>query len=715
MPRLALAAAVAAALAASLTATPVHAQDTGTGTDGTQATDLDRVVVSASTSRVPDSDAALPNTITIIDGEELQRQLAVTQDLSQVLANVIPAFSPPRQKMTSSGESLRGRQPLYMVDGVPQSTPLRDGARDAHTIDPAMIERIEVIHGANALQGIGASGGIINIITKRAPRKDGEVFHDVMVGASTALPTQDDGAGYRASYLLGTRQGAFDFVGGLSYAQEGLYYDADGQPIAPEPVQGDLMDANSHNLFAKGGWAIDDQRRLQLSATHYRLEGEGHYAVVEGDYALGTPATAEPGDQPLAPPQNKSSSASLDYTDRDLAGGHFQAQVFWTDFSARYGSNAYTDFFNTGGTDIWWDQSQIEGEKLGGKFTWSRGYVADLPLRLTFGLDVIRDTTEQRQLASDLGWVPPTTYQAISPLVQAEYRIGPVLLSGGLRHERAKLEVDDFVTLPQYGTQSVEGGSPEFSETLPNFGAVWEITPALKLYASYAEGYSVADIGRVLRAVDEPGQSVDTLVSLTPVIADNREVGLDYDDGRWLVHLAAYRSDSDYGARLAFNTATGSYEVKREATEIEGFEGNVGLQLTDATRVGLAYAEADGHYDSNADGRLDSDLPGANISPDRVTAYWQQDWLPNLSTRLQASQAMDREFETRGVVDSEFEGYTTVDLMANIGLPVGHLAVGIENLFDRQYIHYSSQVRPSDEDYFAGRGRVLSASWSHRF
>lgn len=72
------------------------------------------------------------------------------------------------------------------------------------TIDPAMIERIEVIHGANALQGLGASGGIINIITKRAPRKDGETFHDVSVSASVAVPREDDSAGYKAAYVFGT-------------------------------------------------------------------------------------------------------------------------------------------------------------------------------------------------------------------------------------------------------------------------------------------------------------------------------------------------------------------------------------------------------------------------------------------------------------------------------------------------------------------------------
>ncbi|HET8819715.1 MAG TPA: TonB-dependent receptor, partial [Xanthomonadaceae bacterium] len=660
-------------------------------------------------------DAALPNTITIIDQQDLREQLAMTRDLSQVLANLIPAFSPSRQKMSSFGESLRGRQPLYMVDGVPQSTPLRDGSRDAHTIDPAMIERIEVIHGANALQGLGASGGIINIITKRAPRRDGESFQEVSLGASTAVPGGDDAAGYRGSYLFGTHQGAFDFVGGASYAQEGLYYDGEGNAIAVDPVQGDLMDAHSHNLFAKAGWALDDQRRLQLTANKFRLTGEGHYAVVVGDFEQGIPATAVPGDQPLAPPRNDSTSVSLDYTDRDLAGGTLQAQVFWTDFAARYGSFAYVDFFNTGSTETWYDQTQINAEKEGGKFTWTRGYLFDLPLRLSLGLDLIRDTTDQRYVASDIGYVPPTTYQAISPLVQAQYEIGPVMLSGGLRYERAELEVDDFVTIPRMGSQHVEGGNPSFSEVLPNFGAVWELTDSLKLYASYAEGYSVADIGRVLRGIDEPGQSVEQLVDLTPVIADNREVGLDYDDGRWLVHLAAYWSDSEFGSRLAFDTATQSYLVKREATEIEGFEGNVALQATDDARLGVAWATADGRYDSNQDNRLDSDLPGVNISPDRVTAFWEQQWTPGIATRLQANHARDRDFESRGAPAGSFEGFTTVDLQAHVDLPVGALSLGIANLFDEQYITYYSQTTPANDDYVAGRGRVFSAAWTHRF
>jgi iron complex outermembrane receptor protein len=663
---------------------------------------------------MPNSDAALPNTITVIDQQQLKQQLALTQDISQVLANLIPAFSPSRQKLSSFGESLRGRQPLYMIDGVPQSTPLRDGSRDAHTIDPSVVERIEVIHGANAMQGLGASGGIINIITKRAPKTDGH-FNEVSLGASTALPTQDDGESYRASYLFGTRQGAFDFVGGAAYSKEGLYYDAEGRPIAVNSVQGDLMDSSATNLFAKAGWNIDERRRLQLMANRYELKGDGDYVSVPGNFATGKPATSRPGTPLLDPPRNLSTSLTLDYTDKSLGGGYFQAQVFWVDFKGRYGSSPWVNFWGNAPGTIWNDQSQNASEKLGGKFSWSRGDIADLPLRVTLGLDVQRDETSQELLVSGLNWVPRTTYTSQSPFVQAEYTLGPVMFSGGLRYEHGELQVDDYVTLPTYGSRLVKGGKPSTDETLPNFGVVWNITDAFKAYASYSEGYTVADIGRVLRAINKPNQSVERLVDLSPVVADNREIGLDYDDGRWLAHVAAYWSDSDLGSLLVYDPVADNYNVSRQKTKINGIEANLAFQINQASRVGVGYAESEGRYDRNLDGRVDTDLEGINISPDRATAFWEQNWTEAFATRLQASHSFDRDFDRLGTTVARFDGYTTVDLQARIGLPVGQLNLGIENLLDEQYITYYSQTTPSNEDYLAGRGRVFNASWSYRF
>ncbi|QWF18198.1 TonB-dependent receptor [Lysobacter capsici] len=682
------------------------------------AKDIDRVTVSASTSRTPNSEAALANTITVIDREQLNQQLAVTQDISQVLANLIPSFSPSRQKLTNGGETLRGRKPLYLVDGVPQSTPLREGGRDGHTVDPAMIERIEVIHGANALQGLGASGGIINIITKRAPRQDGETFQDFSIGASTALPSQSDGTGYRASYLFGTRRGAFDFVGGVSYASEGLYFDGNGDAIAVNDIQGDLMDARTHNFFAKAGWNIDDRRRLQLTANRYELQGNNDYITVNGDIRTGKLATSARGSREGEGARNRSTSLVLDYTDKQLAGGFFNAQLFWVDFKGLYGATDWEDFWRDGRDLHWWDQSQNVSQKTGGKFSWSRDNLFDQRLRVTGGLDWNRDKTYQELVVSQLKWVPQTQYESWSPFVQAEWWVADkVMLTAGVRHERGTLKVGDFTTIPANagGSRFVEGGSPKTRETLPNYGIVFEATDALKFYASYSEGYTVADIGRVLRGITTPNQRVDQLVDLSPVVSDNREIGVDFDNGRWLAHLAAYWSDSDLGSRLAFDRNTQSYFVVRERTEIRGIESNVAFQFSDAGRVGVGYAQANGRYDSDGDDRVDSDLPGINISPDRITAFWDQTWNDTVSTRLQGSRALDRDFDLRGVRVASTDGYTTVDLQARFTLPLGQLNLGVENLFDEQYITYYSQSTPRNDTYVSGRGRVFSASWSHRF
>jgi len=111
----------------------------------------------------------LPAKIDVIEAEAVVTQQSLATNPTELLSNLIPSFSPGRQKLTSSGESFRGRRPLFLVDGVPQSNPLRDGRRDGFTIGMDMIERVEVVFGANAIQGLGATGGIVNYITADPP------------------------------------------------------------------------------------------------------------------------------------------------------------------------------------------------------------------------------------------------------------------------------------------------------------------------------------------------------------------------------------------------------------------------------------------------------------------------------------------------------------------------------------------------------------------
>ena len=136
-------------------------------------------------------------------------QYLIADDPSQALSTYIPGYAPSRQKMSSTGESLRGRQPLILLDGIPQSNPLRAGMREGYFADSFIIERIEVINGASAVQGMGATGGIINYITK-APRANGTT-HGVNLRASTQF--RSDNLDWKTGYSISHKSDAFDFLG----------------------------------------------------------------------------------------------------------------------------------------------------------------------------------------------------------------------------------------------------------------------------------------------------------------------------------------------------------------------------------------------------------------------------------------------------------------------------------------------------------------------
>lgn len=717
IPRLTVLAAVAAALAG-----PAQGQD---ATDSAAAAGasgelmrLDTLQVEA--LRLPPSTSAVPNTVTIIDQQSLENQTVVNDDLSGVLGNLVPNFSPSRQKLTSAGESLRGRSPLYMVDGVPQSNPLRDSARDGHTIDPDLLQRIEVVNGSNAIQGMGAAGGIINLQTRDMAQSD-IWSHRIKLRMTAPDDFDSDGLGYKAVYLGGRTFGDTDLTVGGTYHSRGLYFDGEGRPIGIDTTQGDLADSVSRDLFFKLGYALAPQQRLQFMLNDFRLRGNGDYAAVDGDRASGRPATVEPGSPAGDPAENDVTTATLDYRHDALGGGQLRAQLFYQDFAALFGGGTFATFQDTSiaPAGTLFDQSQNQSRKQGLKLSYSHDDVGVEGLNVSGGMDYLQDETKQVLAQTGREWVPETTFKNWAPFVQLNQQLadGRASLSGGLRYEQARLEVDDFTTIAGAGGVAVQGGSPEFDEVLPNIGLVVDVGADWSLYGSYSEGFTMPDVGRVLRGVSGAGQNVDDLLTLEPVISDNRELGADYDDGALNLHMAYFWSDSDLGSRL--QNVGGIFEVRRERTEIQGFELAAGRTLTHNSRIGALYSHIRGEYDSDGDGDVDTDLGGNNINPDRLNVYveWDEQAVLPLSGRVQLSHFFDRDFEGEAApADQNFDGYSLVDLALAKQTGVGNFQLGVENLFDEQYITYYSQTATNRDDrYFAGRGRTLMLSYENSF
>ncbi len=676
------------------------------------AAEVEEVIVSASRTERPLS--TIPNTVTVIDSAELEQQLSIQDDLSTVLGNLIPGFSPSRQKMTNSGETLRGRKPLYMIDGVPQSNPLRDGGREGNTIDPSVVERVEVLHGANAIHGMGASGGVINLITKKPAA---ELEQNLRV--TTGFQTEDVGesADYGLSYSLSNRFGNADVIAGISLRDMGVAYDGHGDIIGADNTQGDTMDSQSWNGFVKTGYDWDDQR-IELMLNRYEIENKNNWVSVPGDASEGIPSSAVKGEITGAGAKNEVTAISLNYTNEDFLGHKLRVQGFSQDFAATYGAEAVplATFQDPAYGPNLIDQSQNNSEKLGMKLTLVKDQVASLPVNVVYGVDLLQDETWQELIQTGRAWVPPSHYENYAPYLQAEFTgIDKLTLTTGARYEKSTLEVDDFTTLASYGSQFVEGGSPDFSETLYNYGGTYQITSAWRVFANYAEAFSMPDVGRVLRGINRPDQSVESFLDLKPVLTESTEFGVEYKVGDLTAELAYYTSDSEFGERLE-RDADGIYTVQREKTEIDGIEFSTSWAATDLDLFGLRYAQADGRYDSNKDGQVDSDLGGTNISPDRVNLSWDRSWSETVDTRLQGNFLFDRDVKNAsGAVVNEFDGYTTYDLSATIKAFDGTISLAVQNLTDEYYFTYYSQSSPNDIRNFTGVGRSFNLGYNRTF
>ncbi|QIK95635.1 TonB-dependent receptor [Sphingomonas sp. HDW15A] len=699
----------------------VAKSDSQTAADA-KSVDDHAIVITGARTRLPAT--ALPLTVDVLSGEELERQVAVSGSVIDALSARMPSFSPTREKLSGSGETLRGRSPLYAINNVPQSTPIRDGSRDGYTIDPFFIDRVEVIYGSNALQGIGATGGVVNQVTLEAPRQDGWTAQTLVQG------TVQDGLhgsnmGGKIAGAAGYRSGAFDVVAGTAIERRGAFLDGDGNRIGVDGTQGEIQDSDSWSLFGRFGYQISPTARVEVVANRFSLEGNGNYLTVSGNRNTDTPATTVKGDILGDAPSNRAELLSLSFTEEALAGGALTAQLFFSRTRDIFGGGTFATFQDPAidPSGKLFDQSVNKSRKIGGKLTYERFVPGLEALTMTAGLDALSDRTAQTLAQTGREWVPETTFRSIAPFLQGNLKLidGRLRLVGGLRYENVELDVPDFTTLAFYGSRDVVGGKPTFDDVLVNGGIVAEPIAGLRAYASYAEGYTIADVGRILRGISTDGVEVENYLDLKPVVSNNREVGVEWKRGALQASATYFWSKSKLGS-LLLRGADGIFSVLRQPIEIEGLEVNAEWRTPlPGLTLGGAYAALKGRTDTNQDGDLDADLDGANISPDRLNLhadYRASRW----DARVAMRSYFERKFDGQPAVN-DFGGYTLFD--AAVGYRVGahRLSLSAANIFDKQHTTYFSDTqepttlagRANDMLFFAGRGRTITFGLTSSF
>ncbi|MEQ9850885.1 MULTISPECIES: TonB-dependent receptor [Pectobacterium] len=687
---------------------PAYAQDDTTKKGEASG---DEMVITASRSNIQQQKA--PQVVTVITKEQIEQQMQVTSDSSQILSNLLPSFSPSRQKMSGSGETFRGRAPLVMIDGIPQSNPLRPTGREMHTIDFSMVERVEVIHGASATNGLGALGGVINIITRR-PENGSFNQH---VNVQTTLPTEKirgETASYKTTYRVDGREDYLDYLFSIGYENQGLYLDGNNRPVGVDNTQGDTMDSRAYDLLAKVGYWLDDYQRIQLSVNRYHIKGENNYLSVDGVRRLGIPTTSVRGTPPGEAPNNSIWTSGLTYEHHDVAGMKLSALLFNQRYEALFGATNSSSFQDPtiAPTGTLYDQSRSVANKYGTKLALTKDDLLDDTLKVTVGFDTLYDKGKQDLYLTKRTYVPEMEYTNYSPFIQGEYQLlDNLVLHGGVRHEAAKLKVDSFQAVAANKGVTVEGGSLKFNETLYNAGAVYSITDSVDLFASYSQGFGMPEVGRVLRAIDNPGVSLSDFTDLQPIVTNNVETGFRVKKDRFDFEANYFQSNTKMGDRVE---ARGDNFVSvREKTRIQGFEVKAGYQINERHKVNASYAHSEGKYDSNKDGKVDKKLNGLNIAPDRLITSWSANWNDQWSSFVQANYAFSRSFDEAGLA---FDGYLLMDAAVGYKLPYGRLNVAVANLLDKQYITYYSQAGlVNDTRYFSGRGRTVTLGYSIDF
>ncbi|WP_281646452.1 TonB-dependent receptor [Parendozoicomonas sp. Alg238-R29] len=644
-------------------------------------TKLESVVVTA--TRSAESISSISGTVQVIDGEQIAEQVTPGEKLSGILEKLVPGMGPSTQTVTDRTQSIRGRKVLVLIDGISQEDN-RQVSRQMNSIRPENIERVEVVSGASAIHGGGATGGIINIITKR-PEGDGIHF-----ASEAGIKVSDSELNaYSLHQSVSGRQGAFDFLVSGTFEQRDSIFDADGKRVNPDPSQVSRSDTDTKDALIKLGFDFNDTQRLEATAQIFRDEMDTDYAPNYGtnlaNLADRSAAITEPvkGLELADQPYTHRDSLTFKFTDEEFFGSRLETQAYYRTREARFYPYAYDFRAALDGAlrmpganlliqdDVIVNQSTSKSEVYGIKVVLDTD-ISD-SLRVSHGLDYDVDKGEQKARSYDdetfvasnglalkpvggsYDYGPDVTAKTFGAFVQSSYDIrDDVTLNFGFRHERAKLDISDYNPiaetwfLPIY-TQPVfapflggsalpdirtplKGDTKKYSANLFNGGVVYRLDDEQEAFANYSEGFEVPDAARILRNA----YSKESILTRIPAAFVPGATATSVQDANLeAIKIKSYElgwrgqfADWNANATAFYNesdktidfNADFSVDLLDQKKKIYGIEAGGEYFLNDNWSVGGRYAFTEGRSYYKEVGKW-LDLQAADVSPEKIMAH----------------------------------------------------------------------------------------------
>lgn len=672
------------------------------------ARSIESVVVAG--SRLPASIRTMPQSVQLIDSEDISKQLAVASSMGDILANLVPGISRGSNTGVNTYTSVRGRKPVFLVDGAPLTSTLNDTGREMSLIDPEVIERIEVIPGSSALYGNSAGAGFINYVTKKGAPGALNMRTDVGTDVSTSQFSAQGSTSSLRQSLSGT-VGQFDYRVVGMYKRINDFVDANGKVIPPQLGSG-IQDSDIKSVLVKVGYTFGKQR-VEGSINSYSQVADIKWAVKNGNILLGIPASAvkavaQPGQ---VPEENKSTVGNLVYSNAAIFGSKssFKAQAYYIDTSSwfQYVANRFPLFPEAPN-----GQTGNVTKKSGARFDMSTPLNTLLPLNgsVLWGLDLMRDKTTI-PLVDGRQFGIPQTLKSVAGFVQVQFSPWENWkFSAGLRREESKVEVSDFLSL--FTKAKITGGTLDFATTPKNAGAVYSVNKMVDLYAGFSQGFDIQQTSQNFRAWPV---NIDLTKTKPPAnVIDSYEAGVRFHGDDVRASLGVYQLKSSNGVSYVYN-ATSPLEPRAVVApdRVSGVEIMADYTGIEHWALGMTFAKSRGYADMNGDGIFEAPLQNRRIPPASVTAHAEYEFSAGSFVRLQALYSGSRNEFPNTVPGRFHEGkinpFTTVDLSARLALAKNvDLSLGIRNLLNRDYFTNYSEGFNSNDNYLKAPGRSVS-------
>lgn len=695
----------------------VFAQNKSSVNDTIHAERLEEVIVSA--TRSPEIVKKTAATVTILKRKDIEQQSLISPDLSNILAYQVPGLAFGNNQTGNRGQTLRGRNVLVMIDGIPQSSPLRNSDREIRSIDPSILERIEVVKGATSIYGNGAEGGIINYITlKNASNKPiagktifGFTSHDVF---DKNMFRSDGGAGYRISQSLYGKLGKIDYLVNGTFTRNGVKIDGEG--LVQNPRYG-LGETNVSNAFAKIGYAINENNRLEIMYNYFSSMQDSKYILDLGKYGE-IPSTGKLGERQGAKEGTKyNHNGYLKYTNNSIfRNTSLNTTLYFQDF---YTIFDYRDAprWKTGG------QSAILEKKYGFRADFTTEFKKNDKVTgsLTYGVDLLNEKTSQ-PLVDGRIWVPELNMIAAAPFVQGKLFLTPDLtVKGGVRWDEMHVKVPNYTTLPSGKDTAVDilGGKLRYNNLSYNVGLSYTAIDLFQPFTSYSRGFNIYDLGRVLReAKDNSLEKINT----EPIVVESYEIGFNSKIGKSIDVSASYFYNySKLGADLV--SVNGFWVPLRAPQYISGVEVSIDVYPAKNLNIGANYTYQEGKVDTDGNNKYEKYLSGLRVTPARLNSYIKWNTKNNkLQMGLYHMYSFKRDRfekdasgkyqEGEGTVTNfnlfNFQGSYKLNTFTTIGL-------GIENVLNKSYYTPTAQFTARDAEYVRGNGRYYTVSFSFTY